>query len=96
LPSWLVEAARSPVTAPQESERLWRGRRVILRQFPPAGTLRRWWNWLGGRHEVAAGPRQGGLLFRLERCGVPAPRPLAFGQRPDGGSFILLRPCDDD
>jgi tRNA A-37 threonylcarbamoyl transferase component Bud32 len=92
LPDWLIAAARARVTEARETSLRWRGREVILRQFPPAGPLRRWWNWLRGKHEVAAGPRQGGLLFRLERCRVPGPRPLAFGQRPDGGSFILLRP----
>jgi tRNA A-37 threonylcarbamoyl transferase component Bud32 len=91
VPGWLVEAANSFVEQPHESPGVWRGRRVVLRQFPPAGRWRRWWNRLCGRHIIAAGPRLGGQLFRLERLGVAAMRPLAFGQRPDGGSFILLK-----
>jgi hypothetical protein len=95
IPGWLTEVAHTSVKAVRETSILWRGRRVVLRQFPPASRLRRWWNALRGRHEIAAGPRLGGMLFRQERCGLPGPRPLAFGQRPDGGSFILLRPMDD-
>jgi hypothetical protein len=37
----------------------------------------------------------GGVLFQRQRCGLPGPRPLAFGQRPDGGSFILLLPAGE-
>ncbi|HEY1380868.1 MAG TPA: lipopolysaccharide kinase InaA family protein [Gemmataceae bacterium] len=95
VPAWLADAARTPVTQVRQSEGVWRGRQVVLRRFPPHGILRRFWNWLRGRHEVAAGPREGGRLFRLERLGIPAPRPLAFGQRPDGGSFIAYLPNDD-
>ncbi len=95
LPDWLVHAAHTPVPAPRESAVRWRDRPLVLLQFPPATALQRWWNWLCSRHEIAAGPRLGGRLFRRERCGLPGPRPLAFGQRPDGGSFILLRPTDD-
>jgi Lipopolysaccharide kinase (Kdo/WaaP) family len=95
VPDWLTVAARMPVADVRESELIWHGRRVILRQFPPSGLWRRWWNRLRGRHEVAAGPRLGGLLFQQERRGKCGPRPLAFGQRSDGGSFILLRTSDD-
>jgi hypothetical protein len=94
VPDWLFETARTPVAAPRERSFLWRGQRVVLRQFSRASRLRRWWNAIRGRHEIAAGPRLGGLLFRQQRCGAPGPRPLAFGQRPDGGSFILLRSND--
>jgi hypothetical protein len=90
VPAWLSAAAAAVVAHGTETVREWRGRRVTLRQFPPAGILRRWWNRLRGRHEIAAGPRAGGLMFRRERLGEPGPRPLAFGQRPDGGSFILF------
>jgi hypothetical protein len=92
IPNWLAEAAETPVDRVRESERVWRGRRVVLRQFPAAAGVRRFWNWLRGRHEIAPGPRLGGMLFRQERAGIAGPRPLAFGQRPDGGSFILLQP----
>jgi hypothetical protein len=95
IPDWLTAAADTPVDRDQELVRTWRGRRVVLRQFSPATRLKRFWNRLRGRHEVAPGPRLGGLFFRQERMGVPGPRPLAFGQRPDGGSFILLQPAVD-
>jgi hypothetical protein len=94
VPTWLTDAAKIPVSRPRETAFAWRGRQVILRLFPPAGRLRRWWNRLRGRHQVAAGPRLGGQLFRQERCGKPTARPLAFGQRSDGGSFVLLLPSD--
>jgi hypothetical protein len=92
LPEWLVAASHDVVAEPTESSIVWGRRSVVLRQFPPASAIRRWWNALRGRHEIAAGPRLGGLLFHLERIGTPGPRPLAFGQRPDGGSFIVIRP----
>jgi hypothetical protein len=95
LPDWLIAAANTDVEAPRDSTLLWRGRTVILRQFPAASDLRLWWNWLRGRHEIAAGPRLGGILFQRQRCGFAGPRPLAFGQRPDGGSFILLLPTGE-
>jgi hypothetical protein len=94
IPDWLADTAHTPVTRQQQSVRLWRGRCVVVRQYPPAGVVRRLWNRLRGRHEIAPGPRQGGLMFRAERFGVPGPRPLAFGQRPDGGSFIVFEPGD--
>jgi hypothetical protein len=92
VPTWLAAVSRSAVPKPRESVLKWRGRTLVLRQFPPMGRLRLWWNRLRGRHEVAAGPRLAGQFFRNERCGVPAPRPLAFGQRPDSGSFVLFSP----
>jgi hypothetical protein len=91
VPPWLTAAARIPVQRFQETHQVWHGRRVVLRRFPATGRLRRWWNQICGRHEVASGPRLGGQLFRQERLGLPGPEPLAFGQRPDGASFILLR-----
>jgi hypothetical protein len=94
IPTWLVKAAHMSVVRPTVSCRFWRGRRVMLHQFPPMSQIRRCWNWLRGRREVATGPRQGGLMFRQERLGEPGPRPLAFGQRPDGSSFILFVPHD--
>ena len=93
LPDWLIHAAGASVTASQESSILWRGRSLVLLQFPPPSGPRQWWNRLRGRHEIAAGPRLGGMLFRQERCGISGQRPLAFGQQPDGGSFILLLPA---
>jgi hypothetical protein len=95
IPAWLTDAADWVVDRPTESELKWRGRRVVLRQFPPGGRLRAWWDRLRGRHRIAPGPRYGGWMFRQERLGKPGPRPLAFGQRPDGGSFILFGPDDD-
>jgi hypothetical protein len=95
VPTWLADATDRVVDRPTETELKWRCRRILLRQFPPAGRLRAWWNRIRGRHQVAAGPRFGGWMFREERFGRPGPRPLAFGQRPDGGSFILFQPDDD-
>jgi hypothetical protein len=92
VPAWLSFAARTPVPRPRETRLRWGRRPVVLRQFPPSGRLRRWWNRLRGRHQVAIGPRQAGRMFQLERAGQPAPRPLAFGQQPDGGSFIVFSP----
>jgi hypothetical protein len=92
IPAWLAAAATAVVVRPTESVSEWHAQRVVIRQFPPAGLMRRWWNWFRGRHVISAGPRLGGLMFRRERLGKPGPRPLAFGQRPDGGSFILFEP----
>jgi hypothetical protein len=92
LPAWLAVAVRTPVDRPREAEQLWGRRRVILRRFPATKPWRRWWDRLRGRHVIAAGPRQAGRMLQLERSGQSAPRPLAFGQRPDGGSFIVFVP----
>ena len=95
LPSWLTLAAMATVQEREESERTWLGRRVVVQQFPPASFLRRWWDRLRGRHTIAAGPRLAGHLFRRQRCGEAAPRPLAFGQQPNGSSFIVLLLASD-
>jgi hypothetical protein len=92
LPAWLTTAAREPVTGLQEEALAFRGRRLILRQSPPVGVLRRWLARLRGRRVTSPGLRQSGRVFRLERFGVPGPRLLAFGQRPDGAGFVLLQP----
>jgi tRNA A-37 threonylcarbamoyl transferase component Bud32 len=91
-PAWLTVAARTPVRRTRETELRWGRRRVVLRQFPALRLVRQWWNRLRGRHEIAAGPRQAGRMFQLESGGHPAPQPLAFGQRSDGGSFIVFAP----
>jgi hypothetical protein len=92
VPNWLAVLTRVVVATPRQTRILWGGRTLVLRVFPPTSRSRAWWNWLRDRHEVAAGPRLAGRYFRDERCGAVAPRPLAFGQRPDGGSFILEEP----
>jgi hypothetical protein len=92
LPAWLTVAARTPVDRPRETELLWGRRRVTLRQFPPTERWRRRWDWLRGRHVIAVGPRQAGRMFQLERGGQSTSRPLAFGQRHDGGSFVVFVP----
>jgi hypothetical protein len=94
VPQWLTVAAMTRVREKKEFVQTWLGGKVILQQFPPAGPLRRWWDRLRGRHTIAAGPRLAGHLFRRQRCGEAAPRPLAFGQQPNGGSFIVFRPAD--
>lgn len=91
-PTWLVRVAHSSVPTACQTERTWNGRRVVLRQFPPANRMRQLWLRIQRKHEVAVGPRQAALIFRLERHDIAAPEVLAFGQRPDGASFILTRP----
>lgn len=57
------------------------GRRAVLarrREFRPARAL---WFALGGRRWTSPEIDRAGVLFRLGRYGVAAPRPLAFGQR---------------
>jgi hypothetical protein len=92
VPDWLTAVARLRIARPRQTEVVWLGRRLLLRQSPPAGLLQRGLAWLRGRRFTSPGLRQSGRAFRLERFGVPGPRLLAFGQRPDGAGFILLQP----
>jgi tRNA A-37 threonylcarbamoyl transferase component Bud32 len=95
VPSWLRVAARETVARPQQTDRVWGGQRLILRQSPPASRLWHWLARLRGRRVASPVLRQAGLVFRLERSGVAGPRLLAFGQRPDGTGFVLLQPPAD-
>jgi tRNA A-37 threonylcarbamoyl transferase component Bud32 len=92
VPDWLAAAARAPIDRPRQREILWRGQRLVLRESPPAGTLRRWTARLRGRRVTSPEVRQSGLIHWLERHGVPGPRLLAFGHRADGAGFILMQP----
>ncbi len=96
VPTWLATAARQTVDRPRQSECRWHGRRLVLRQFPPAGLLRRWLAWLRGRPVLSPGQREAAQIFRQERAGVRGPRLLAFGQRPDGSGFVLVQPLPGD
>jgi tRNA A-37 threonylcarbamoyl transferase component Bud32 len=77
-------------------------RRSIALRGPRRATLRTrcaWRPWnrllarLRGRRVAAPEVRQAGILFRLQRRGVPTPRLLAFGERAVSGgatqSFLL-------
>jgi hypothetical protein len=59
----------------------------------PLGGL---WAWSGRRPPSSPEVRRAGLIFRLESCGIHAPRLLAFGQRPVSSwlieSFLLIEP----
>jgi tRNA A-37 threonylcarbamoyl transferase component Bud32 len=62
--------------------RLADGREALVtrgRSFAPLGRL---WASLRGRSWRSPGVSLGRVLFHLERYGIPAPRLLAFGQRP--------------
>jgi tRNA A-37 threonylcarbamoyl transferase component Bud32 len=90
VPDWLVRAAREPAHCRSvESLPLETGGRGVLTRSPRASLLRLWLTWLRGRRYVSPELRQSGLAVRLRRFGVPVPRLLAFGQRPDGAAFLL-------
>jgi tRNA A-37 threonylcarbamoyl transferase component Bud32 len=95
VPDWLAAAGRAPIDRPRQREILWRGRRLVLRESPPASALLRWVARLRGRRVTSPEVRQSGLIHRLERHGVPGPRLLAFGHRADGAGFILVQPIAD-
>jgi tRNA A-37 threonylcarbamoyl transferase component Bud32 len=92
VPDWLAAAARAPMDRPRQREILWRGRRLVLRESPPAGAFRRWVARLRDRRATSPEVRQSGLIHRLQRHGVPGPQLLAFGHRVDGAGFILVQP----
>jgi heptose I phosphotransferase len=80
---------------------------LALSGLPPALLVRRqswrpWaivWSWLRRRPLVSPEQRLAGLLFRLQRHAVAAPRVLAMGQRYTGAwhveSFLLTEPARD-
>jgi hypothetical protein len=70
----------------------WRKGRLCLQRWPAAARWRRLLARIAGRRADTILTRQAGLLFRLRRYGIPAPRVLAFGRRPDGSGFLLTRP----
>jgi hypothetical protein len=83
-PDWLVLAR-----LPAQPTRLELRSMVALPTHRPGQLLRRrknrFWQWLWtrlrGKLLTSAEVRNAGLLFRLERSGIPVPRLLAFGQR---------------
>ena len=90
VPDWLVRAAREPAHCRSvESLPLETGGRGVLARSPQAGPLRLWLGRLCGRRYTSPELHQAGLVVRLRRFGVPVPRLLAFGQRPDGAAFLL-------
>src|SRR5581483_10510735 len=54
------------------------GHLLRRREIRPFSCL---WSWLSSRRPTSPELRQAGLLFRLQRYGIPGPRVLAFGQR---------------
>lgn len=95
IPDWLRSAASDCPDHARVVTLRWQGFRVRLQQSPPLGWLQRCMARLRGRRVVARAVRDAGLLFRLERFGVPVPKLQAFGQRDDGGGFLLTRPLHD-
>jgi tRNA A-37 threonylcarbamoyl transferase component Bud32 len=57
------------------------------------------WSWLQRRRPESRETSHARLIFRLERCGVPTPRLLAFGQRHGPAwrieSLLLTEPIPD-
>jgi tRNA A-37 threonylcarbamoyl transferase component Bud32 len=82
VPDWLGDQSLDPrVSLQRRLVTLPDGRRAVLvrrRLSRPLAWLR---SWLRGRVLVAPEVEQAGTLFRLQRCGIDAPRLLAFGQR---------------
>jgi hypothetical protein len=102
IPSWLLldQLPAQPhrfhrqlrVSLPQGGQ----GLLTIRREVQPLAGL---WSWLWRRRPTSPELRQAGLLFRLQRAGVVAPRLLAFGQRLVRPwyieSFLLTEPWPD-
>src|SRR5262249_16731297 len=95
LPEWLAPVASPGEVARTPVERSG-GRKGLLirrRQSRPLAWLGA---WLRGRRLVSPELEQAGLLFRLQRYGVAAPRLLAAGQRHvrpwRTDSLLLLEP----
>jgi tRNA A-37 threonylcarbamoyl transferase component Bud32 len=88
LPSWLAHWCTPPAATGSD-------RQPLVQTLPPmerpdpATLVRRWvnrpfrqlWDWLWRRPWTSPEVRQSGLLFRLQRYGIPTPRLLAVGQR---------------
>jgi tRNA A-37 threonylcarbamoyl transferase component Bud32 len=94
LPDWLTRAARETVNRRHTTPFALPGGRALLTRGPAA----RWWQaWLArlrGRRYTSPELRRAELIGRLRRFGVPVPRLLAFGQRPDGAAFLLTEQPD--
>ena len=91
LPPWLTALARSRVDQPVTETWFWGGRPCVARRWPAVNWLRRTSARITGRRVETSHTRQAGLVFRLQRCGVPCVRVLAFGRRSDGAGFLLTR-----
>jgi tRNA A-37 threonylcarbamoyl transferase component Bud32 len=104
VPRWLneeTEALRPQYAARLTSERvaLPGGSRAVLvrrRVFLPFAWL---WGRLRRKRPTSPELRQAGILFRLQRYGIPTPRLLAVGQRETAPgwleSFLLVEPPAD-
>lgn len=76
VPDWLLAPAEEdpPFAVPGSAKAM------LIRRS--SDEMVRWlWSRLRRRHMTSPEVRQAGLLFRLQRYGVPTPRLLAFGQR---------------
>jgi hypothetical protein len=91
-PPWLTAAAARPASERLTENVFWRERQLTLQRWPAESSARRWYAKILSRRIESAETDQAGLLFRLRRYGVPAPRVLAFGRRDDGSGFLLTRP----
>lgn len=99
LPDWLL-LGNSPLGPDGSITRTWvdlpRGRRGLLLRRRQNACLGGLWAWLQRRPTSSPEVRSAGLLFRLERYGILAPRLLAFGQRSVSWrcveSFLLIEP----
>lgn len=84
LPEWLEPGSRPPAGARRIVES-----KVSISRARQATLIRRtarrplYWlsGWLRKQPRMAPEIRQAGTLFNLQRCQVPTPRVLAFGQR---------------
>jgi tRNA A-37 threonylcarbamoyl transferase component Bud32 len=101
LPAWLAACGAAPLAGRLVSAQveLPDGGRAVLvrrRRFQP---LRWLWGRLRRRRPASPELRQAGMLFRLQRHGVPTPRLLAVGQRETAPgwleSFLLVEPLPD-
>jgi tRNA A-37 threonylcarbamoyl transferase component Bud32 len=99
---WLV-LDRQPAPPGRAPSRRWLllpgGRRTLLVRRRDGRPLAALWSWLCGRPLPSPEQRLAGLLFRLQRHEVPAPRVLAMGQRRrrpwQVESFLLTEPAAD-
>lgn len=97
---WPTPAAAPPFYSDEPpgtaTIRLPDGRPGVLHRFRTFDPLGRLVARLRGRSWRSPGATLGRVLFHLERYGIPAPRLLAFGQRPTGpasaDSFALHEP----
>src|SRR5262249_44613723 len=99
IPEWL-QLANLPAQPRHSETRSWvklRGAsQALLLRRRDRGLLSSLWAWLRRRPPASPEVRRAGLVFRLRRYGIRAPRLLAFGQRRVANgcveSFLLTEP----